>query len=133
MGGIGDKFRKFMYGRYGSDNFNLFLMIISLILLVCSWFFGRIFYIFALAALVYSYYRMFSRNHAKRSAENAKYMSVTYRIRSVFSRYKKMFSQRKTHKFFKCPSCRQQIRIPKGHGTVEITCPKCRTSFKGTT
>lgn len=28
------------------------------------------------------------------------------------------------------PHCRTYIRIPKGHGKVIITCPKCRTQFE---
>jgi len=133
MGSIREKFQRFMYGRYGSDKFNIFLMFASLILLILSWFFGKIFYAAALILLVYAYYRMFSRNYAKRYAENDKYMSMTRSIRNAFSRYKKMWAQRKTHKFFKCPGCKQQIRVPKGHGRIQITCPKCRATFEKTT
>lgn len=133
MGNFRDKIQRFMYGRYGNDKFNSFLMIAALVAIVASWFLGRIFYLLAVGLLVYGYFRMFSKNYAKRSAENAIYLKVTYRIRGIFARYKKMWQQRKTHKFFKCPTCRQQIRVPKGHGRVQVTCPKCRTNFERTT
>ena len=128
-----EKLQRFMAGRYGSDQLNLFLMIVSLICIVLSWFTFRIIVVPGLACLIYSYVRMLSRDYAKRSAENAKYMALTGRARSLFQKRKKMWSQRKTHKFFKCPSCHQQIRVPKGHGHVQITCPKCRATFEGNT
>ena len=101
MNSLREKLQRFMYGRYGTDKFNSFLMVAALVLLVLSWFFGRIFFLLAIVALGYAYFRMFSKDYAKRSAENSKYMSVKYKVHSVFSRYRKMWSQRKTHRFYK--------------------------------
>ena len=36
-----------------------------------------------------------------------------------------------TYKYFKCKSCGVKLRVPKHKGKITITCPKCRTSFKG--
>ena len=33
---------------------------------------------------------------------------------------------RKTHRYYKCKSCKTVMRVPKGRGKIEITCPKCR-------
>ena len=41
------------------------------------------------------------------------------------------FISGKTHKYFTCPNCRQKLRVPKGNGRITITCPKCKTQFKG--
>lgn len=127
------KLQQFMYGRYGTDKFNSFLMIASIICMVVSWFTTRAFYFLALLLLFYATFRMLSRNRGKRYAENAKYLAISGKFRSKIAVYKKMWTQRKTHKFFKCPACRQFVRVPKGHGTVQITCPKCRMQFKKTT
>ena len=35
----------------------------------------------------------------------------------------------KVYRYFKCPHCRQSIRVPRGRGRISITCPKCGTSF----
>ena len=36
-------------------------------------------------------------------------------------------------KYFKCPNCKAKLRVPKGKGRLNITCPKCRTMFHGKT
>jgi uncharacterized C2H2 Zn-finger protein len=33
-------------------------------------------------------------------------------------------------RFFKCPSCRHNLRVPKGKGHIFITCPQCGERFK---
>ena len=42
---------------------------------------------------------------------------------------KKRWAQRSTYRFFKCPQCKQTVRVPKGRGKICITCPKCKTEF----
>lgn len=101
-------------------------------LILSGWFDGLIFSaltVLAWACVVYSYFRMFSRNVYKRAAENQKWLNKTYKIRAWFSRQKTSVSQRKVYHIYKCPSCRQKIRIPKGKGKIEVRCPKCSTTF----
>ena len=43
---------------------------------------------------------------------------------------KKMWSERKTSKFLKCPTCGQILSVPKGKGKIRVTCPKCRTKVE---
>lgn len=31
---------------------------------------------------------------------------------------------------FVCPCCVQKLRVPRGRGRVEVTCPKCKTVFE---
>ncbi|WP_207645519.1 hypothetical protein [Marvinbryantia formatexigens] len=35
------------------------------------------------------------------------------------------FEQRKTHRIFMCKVCGKKVRVPKGKGKIEITCPSC--------
>ena len=127
---IQDKIRTFMIGRYGTDDFSRFLLVATLVLLIISLFARTgIFYILALACLVYAYFRILSKNFAARSAENTKYREVTSRIRKFARIEKRRFAERKEYRFFKCPSCGQEVRVPKGKGHIRITCPKCRTQF----
>lgn len=43
---------------------------------------------------------------------------------------KKMWDERKTTKFLKCPNCGQILSVPKGKGKIRVTCPKCRTKVE---
>lgn len=131
-----EKFMKFMEGRYGVDSFARFTMGLALVCIVLSIFFsngstiGAILNTVGLAAIIYTYYRMLSRNISRRYAENQKYLSMTAKLRQRFNREKNIMQQRKTHHIYTCPSCGQKIRIPRGSGKrVEIDCPKCHTKF----
>lgn len=130
-----DKFNKFMQGRYGVDSFARFTMGIALASIVISIFFpggnriGALFDTIGLLILLYTYYRMLSRDIQKRYAENDKYLAVTAKFRQRFNRSKSMMEQRKTHHIYSCPGCGQKIRIPRGKGKIEIECPKCHTKF----
>lgn len=125
-----EKFMRFMQGRYGADQFGRFLSGLTIVLLVISLFSRhQIWYLLALAVLIYSYFRMFSRNIAKRYAENQKYLAYTAKVRQLFFKKKNELQQRKTHHIYKCPQCKQKIRVPRGRGKIEIRCPKCNTRF----
>ena len=74
-------------------------------------------------------FRVFSRNISKRYAENQKYLAKTYKLRTYIQQQKNSLAQRKVYHIYKCPGCKQKIRIPKGKGKIEIRCPKCGTTF----
>lgn len=125
-----EKIARFMAGRYGMDSLGRFTMTLTLIFIVLSYFTrNRLVPFLAWAGIILTYYRMFSRNVYKRSAENQQYLTRTAKLRRWVYTQKNIFSQRKTHHIYKCPSCKQKIRIPKGKGRIEIRCPKCNTKF----
>ncbi len=124
------KLMEFMRGRYGVDQFGRALFWATMICLIISFFVKtNLFYALALILLIYSYFRMFSRNHAKRYAENQRFLVLTAGARRSFASWKKTMAQRKTHHIYRCPGCKQKIRVPRGKGRIAITCPKCRTEF----
>lgn len=122
-------FQRFMSGRYGFDQLNGFLCILSLILVVLGAWLSGFLYWLGLALLLWCYYRIFSRNIQKRYAENMKYLSLRNQAKDWLARQKLRFDQRKVYRYFKCPHCKQSIRVPRGRGRISITCPKCGTSF----
>ena len=124
-----EKFYRFMQGRYGGDQLSRFLMILTVACMVLSLFVADFFYIIGFALLIYSYFRIFSRNRYKRQAENAVYLKYEYKVRQFFATWKRDMAQRKTHHIYRCPSCRQKIRVPRGKGKIEIRCPKCSNTF----
>ena len=124
-----EKFSRFMQGRYGNDKFNQFLMIIALVCLVISLLGGKAFYLIALLFMIYAYYRMFSKKIYVRSGENQWYLKKEMKVKAFFQGKKKELAQKKTHHIYKCPNCKQKIRVPKGRGKIEIRCQKCGTKF----
>lgn len=128
-----EKLRNFMIGRYGIDSFSKFLMGVALVLCILDIFVNSIFInSWFIVIIVYVYYRMFSRNYNKRYQENMKFLQIKNKVMSKFNTQKWMMQQRKTHHIYKCPTCNQKIRIPKGKGRICITCPKCKTEFTKT-
>ena len=83
----------------------------------------------ALALLVYVYYRMFSRNMSKRSAENQWYLKKEMKVRSWWQRRKQLFAGCRDYKIFKCPKCGQKLRVPRHKGKIAIHCRKCGEEF----
>lgn len=125
-----EKLVRFMYGRYGMDSLGKFTIIAGIAaMLLASWNDSLLLSLLSWVCIIYTYFRIFSRNVYKRSSENQWYLNRTYKIRSAFYREKNLMIQRRTHHIYKCPACRQKIRIPKGKGRIEIRCPKCNTTF----
>ena len=119
-----------MLGRYGVDAFGKFLLGAVVVLWVVNLFANnRFLYSWALLLMVYAYFRMFSKNTTKRYQENVKYLQLKNKLVSRVKSEKSQLKERKTHHIYRCPTCRQKIRIPRGKGRICITCPKCKTEF----
>lgn len=130
MMNLREKFRRFMQGRNGMDELGQALNVVILVLLILA-IFTRIhlFYSFALLLMLYMYFRIFSKNIPKRYKENQKFRNFRYDMAIKRNNMKKEWQQRKIYRFYRCPVCKQKVRVPKGRGKICITCPKCRTEF----
>ncbi len=131
-----ERFARFMAGRNGNDQLNLFLLGVAVVLAVISAFFrnggfGSFLSAVVLALLAYVYFRMLSRNVYKRREENGKFMRFRYDMEGRLRAAKERWVQRKDYKFFSCPSCHTNLRVPRGKGRIKIVCRKCGTSFMG--
>ncbi len=129
-----DKIAKWMSGRNGMDELAraesiMVLVPLLLSLFVRQWLINLILMALVVGLWVHIYFRVFSKNVTKRYEENQKFLNARYQMTVKWNRKKKHFEQRKTHCFFYCPNCKQEVRVPKGHGRICITCPKCRTEF----
>ena len=133
----------FMRGRYGTDDLNKFLLVVALVLIILDLFVRwRWVDILTVLLLIYIYARMFSRNYNARYMENQKFLVFASKFRknkgagygsaggfgggSGFAG----FSRDKDHKILRCPGCGQQLRVPRGAGTIMINCPNCNTKFQ---
>ena len=117
---LGERFRIFMYGRYGSDKLNVLLLCAGLILSILSSLIEDLAFlvIFSYALLFWCIFRMFSRNIAARQREAA-----------AFNRFKKFFTDR-NNRYYACPSCSQTVRVPRHKGRISIKCPRCGQRFE---
>ena len=121
---------QFMQGRYGADQMGQMLSAVSMVFLIISLFSrNQAWFLLAVIGIVYNYFRMFSKNISKRYAENQKYLKMTAGIRRKLASWKSQLAPRKIYHIYRCPGCKQKIRVPRGRGKIEIRCPKCNTRF----
>ncbi len=128
---IGESVRKFMYGRYGSDQLNIVLLVAAIAVSLTNSFLSLIFrnsfvyirilnpilYLLMLALLGFGIFRMLSRNIYARQKENRKFRQLWTCLTDRKNRY------------FRCPKCKQTVRVPRKRGKINITCPKCGERF----
>lgn len=119
-----------MYGRYGADKLNNFLIVVGLVVSVIGSF-TRLRFLILIPYILYIYviFRILSKNIAARQKENVAFLKVWNPVVKWFKFQKRRFDDRKTYTYFKCPNCHQQLRAPKGRGKIQVTCQKCRKEF----
>ncbi len=123
--------RKFMQGRYGVDQLNKFLLVVF-VALSFAFMITRysILNIISLVILFFLYFRIFSKNINKRLLENRKYLEFSRPYRNALNKQIRKFKDRKDYRYFKCPNCEKSLRVPKGKGMIQITCPNCKTKIR---
>lgn len=123
-----EKFRQWMAGRYIGDPLNQFItrFAIILILLNIIVFKSRILSGLSLALAFYAFYRSLSRDIDKRSRENAAFLRKTTGLRKGITRYRRRLFGEGGYRYFACPSCGKELRVPKGKGKVKVRCPHCK-------
>lgn len=143
-----------MQGRYGVDPFGKFLLYTGFVLYIFSGFLRlRVAYYIGVIFLIYAFFRILSKNHSKRFKENLKFESIKAKFskpkadggRGSKKKWQQAQAQQQTYgnagqqsgaaddtqfyNYYRCRNCQQIVRVPKGQGTVKITCPKCGNSF----
>ena len=122
--------RRMMMGRYGGDQLNNALLLLCLLLIALRWATGwAVIGGLAVALLVLCYFRMFSRNINARYMENQRFLAFWGPMRQRLQGVSARFADRKTHRYYKCPQCGKRLRVPRGRGKINITCPQCHTQF----
>ena len=138
LNGLAMKFQRFMQGRYGADRLHRVLSWVYLAILVISLLISRsvdikIYYavfLLGLAVLIFSFFRVFSKNIEKRRKENESWLAFENKIKKCFRILRDRWKFRKTHVFKKCPKCKAVLRLKRIKGVHTVTCPHCNESFK---
>ena len=124
-------FSKLTYGSYGSDQLGRAILYGSILLLFLSFALGvPLFWYLSIAGYIWAIYRIFSKNRAKRQAENALYLQKTEKLRTEVRQARVRFRNRKQFKYFKCPQCHTRMRLTRGCREKNVCCPKCKNTFK---
>ena len=127
---IRNAIQRFMYGRYGNDQLNLFLMglylLLYLVFMFTRW---DMLYFVSFVLLALTLFRLLSRNMERRRMENARFMRAAGPVLS-WLRLRRTIHRDKEHVYFKCPSCGQQLRVPRGRGKITVTCRSCGANFQ---
>lgn len=119
-----------MYGRYGNDQLSKLYLGLAIVCMIVNLFTDlTVFYVAGLLLLIYSIYRSFSKDISKMAAQNQKFLNWRYQRIVKYNNTKKHLAQSKEYRFYKCPDCKQKVRVPRGRGKIAITCPKCHTEF----
>ena len=121
---------RFMTGRYGEDQLNVFLMVLYVTLYVVFLFTRLVFLeLLAVSLVFFSLFRALSRNLPRRRAENARFLQA---VRPVLRRWNAFHirAHDKEHRYFKCPNCGQQMRVPRGKGRITVHCRSCGAVFE---
>ena len=127
---IRNALQRFMYGRYGNDQLNLFLIGTYLILFFLAAITDAgLFSLLGELLLLLALFRTLSRNLAKRSEENRKFMKKATPVLQ-WLRLRRNILKDKEHRYFRCPNCGQQLRVPRGKGKITVTCRSCKASFQ---
>ena len=131
-----DRLIRFLQGRNGNDDLSrlftwiaLALVILSTILTTASPALSSLLLLISLAAVIYSFFRTFSKNVSKRRSENWKYVAWKQKVKRWFASRKQRLKDMKTYRYFHCPKCSITLRVPRGKGKVQITCKNCGEKF----
>ena len=122
---------RFMQGRNGYDqlNYALLALYILMALVIRSFIKENILYsALEVLVIILIFYRAFSRKIYKRQKENLAFMNLTRPIRSGF-KVIKLNIKEKQYKHMQCPRCHRTLRVPRGRGKIEVTCPHCKIEF----
>ena len=121
---VGNAMARFMYGRNGGDRLGLATIWTAIVIdVVCLFIKGQqVLYLIlstlSTAMVLWALWRMFSRNLAKRRAENAWFMSkVCWPVKNAFGLTRTRMRDRE-HKYIACPKCRTVCRVPRGKGRI---------------
>ena len=122
LGRLGEGFRRFMTGRYGTDKLNTVILFSAVILCFVAMLIPvplvkLVLTVASYGLMFWAIFRTLSRNTYKRYRENRKYLMFIDRIKD------------REHRYYDCPRCRQPVRVPRGKGKIAISCTKCKEKF----
>ena len=128
-----ERFARFMIGRHGIDRLYHFLLAICFILIAINLFvptpYSYIISFVESGLFAYTIFRVFSKNIYKRQQENERFIKIIDKPKKFFNLQKCKRRDKKTHVYKKCPSCKNNLRLPRQKGEHTVVCPCCKNRF----
>ena len=131
-----EKLRQIFTGRQGMDELSKLLFWAGLAGLALACFLPGLLrtlvFSFALALLIFSFVRAFSRNLPMREAENMLLLRWAEKKKHAFAAWKDRVHNRRDYKYFRCPGCGKWLRVPRHKGKIHISCRCGYTLYRKT-
>lgn len=125
------RFYGFMYGRYGVDNLCRAMCVLMCVIAVLNIFIrSYLLYTLNTVLLIFLVFRMFSKNIAKRTEENQKYLKLRGKITAEIKLVKMRFRDRNVCRYRKCPVCGAVMKLPIKKGSHTVVCRNCTHEFR---
>lgn len=119
----------FMLGRNGVDHLNKLLFRTAAVIAALNLLFLRQIGSVPFLIAGYALFRTLSRNLPMRQAEDVLVHEKCRRVKANLSGALQRAKQRRDYRFFSCPGCRSYLRVPRGKGRIQVTCPRCGHRF----
>jgi len=132
FGGLIDRYKHFLYGRYGQDGLNRFISCLAIALCIISFIVRSTYLTVAILILfALSLYRSFSKKFARRRQENQLYEKAAKPVKRYVKYWFIRIKTHKTHRVYTCRKCHSILRVPKSapRDRIEIKCPKCGDKY----
>lgn len=122
--------KKFMYGRNGLDAVSYGLGVIYILIAVIN-LFANSYIIYALLLCIAAaiLFRALSKNVLKRRKENEIFLRFLKKMSGHLKILILRIKEIKTHRYKKCPHCKNMLRLPKRTGKNTVLCPRCNNRF----
>lgn len=128
---LGASFSRMMQGRNGMDYLSYRMLWTGLVISLLDTFIGTgILSLLGFAMYIYAIVRMFSKNVAKRQAENDRFTAWWENTKKKFRQFFLRVKNSREYKYFHCPQCKVLIRLRRGSGETMVHCPKCGNDFR---
>ena len=123
-------FARFMSGRTGVDQLSYAMVILALVMMVVGALSGLgLLTLMADALMIVMFVRMLSKDRYRRAHENQVYLEKTQNVRRAVTEWMNRVKNSKKYRYFTCPKCKSRLRVPRGVGSVTITCKSCGNKF----
>ena len=157
---LNDKMQNFMVGRNGADRLARWSIGAAILFMLLNMLFSNIvFFAISYALLFYCFYRIFSRKIDAREAEDERFSEFLDKAafwrrgsssgrgdsgagakgrpdkdlrgnNGSASRSGSAAESDREKLRIACDRCGQSLSVPKGRGTLKVTCPKCHCQMK---